>query len=458
MKVAVVGAGVSGLAVAYHLSRSNNHSVCVFEAQERWGGCLDSLSYKGMVLERGCESIVQKDPAGLGILTELGLEERKQGTVSHGAQSSIWQAGSLKPIPRGMRLMAPVEVGDFIRSSLLSWPGKLRVGLERFVPAEPKDDESLAHFVIRRFGQECLDHLAQPLVAGIYAADPFKLSLRSTFPEFLNLEQEYGSVTAGLLAKKKASGQSSEAVRYSRFFSFPRGISELTDSLAQAIGLDNIALSTSVTALRKTPDGVELKTSKGEQLFDHVVIAMPTPAIVTLLNHYPELQTYLASQTYHSVATVNLVYPRFAWDGVRRQNGFVCPASESGDIMACTFSSWKYAGRGTNEQFLARTYFGRIGRDDPCRYSDEALVNLSVRDLRRMAGVSISPEYSVVSRYSQAMPAYEVGHQEWLSNLELKLQETPWMSLLGNGFYGVGVPHCLAQGFKIARKIERSLS
>ena len=233
MNIAIVGGGISGLAAAWQAQR-DGHQFQVFEASESFGGLLKTRYLDdGLVLEGGAESCLRKKPELFELCKELGLEDEIVSTIRHNSGAFIVRDGALSPIPKGVRLMAPSALMPFLRSDLLSWSGRLRACLDLFLPKLEKgpghQEESLAEFVTRRLGAEVFHYLAQPLVAGIYGADPQMLSLEATMPLFQRLEQEHGSVIRGL----RAAGRDAESqgARYNLFFSLKRGFGSMVEEL-----------------------------------------------------------------------------------------------------------------------------------------------------------------------------------------------------------------------------------
>ena len=207
-KTVIIGGGISGLAVAYYLQEiaGENADFMLLESSSRLGGKITSDASGGFLVEGGPDSFLTQKSATLDLCRTLGLGDQLMGSNQTAMPSTyIYSKGRLHPMPEGMMLMAPTMILPILRSHLISWPGKIRMGMEVFVRPGPKDvDESLAGFVRRRLGSELLDKIAGPLMAGIHAGDPERLSLRSTFPMFADMEQASGSLVLGMMRRKKA--------------------------------------------------------------------------------------------------------------------------------------------------------------------------------------------------------------------------------------------------------------
>ena len=241
--VIIVGAGIGGLAAAYH-ARKRGLSVLLVEASDRLGGVIRTTVEDGCTLEHGPDSLVSVKPGGLELVRELGLESRLIGVPEAARKSLIARRGRLVPVPDGLYLLAPGRILPFLVSPLISWLGKLRMGLDLVLPrrAAGLPEESLAAFVRRRLGREALEAIAQPMVSGIYTADPETLSLAATMPQFLDLERDHRSLILGMMArmkKQKAMAQGASGPRYGLFLSLEGGLQTLVDALAAKLaGVD----------------------------------------------------------------------------------------------------------------------------------------------------------------------------------------------------------------------------
>lgn len=442
----IVGGGLSGLTAAYR-AHQRGWKFLLLESSQRFGGSLHTDYQGGLVQELGAESMVLAKPWGRDLCLELGLGDQLVTPMPEYRRTLIARNGRLVPIPEGLRLLAPSQWLPFLRSPALSWPGKLRMGLEFLLPPRRgSDDESLASFVRRRLGREALQRIAQPLVAGIYTADPETLSMQATLPQFLDYEQKYGSVCWGLLMSPEA--RASSGPRYQLFTSLKKGFQQLIDALVQKLPPESLRLDYRVQSLRAGPpwevDGFESQ---------RVLLATPTYEAARCLKFLDAgLAQHLEQQQYLSSATVNLVYPAEAVDRATRAYGFVVPAVENSDILACTFSHRKYPGRTPESLALLRTYIGGAARPEAVEWSDQQMVERSHAALAHLLRIRQAPLQSQVMRYRKAMPLYRVGHLSWVGILEDRLAAWPRLELTGNAYRGVGIPDCIRlAGEKIQR-------
>lgn len=433
----IVGGGLSGLTAAYR-ARQRGWKCLVLEGSQRFGGSLQTDYQGGLVQELGAESMVLAKPWGRDLCLELGLGDQLVTPMPEYRRTLIVRKGRLVGIPEGLRLLAPSQWLPFLRSPAVSWWGKLRMGLDFLIPPRRgNQDESLGSFVRRRLGKEALERIAQPLVAGIYTADPETLSMQATLPQFLEYEQRYGSVCRGLMLSAEA--RASSGPRYQLFTSLKKGFQQLIDALVQQLPPESMRLDYQVQSIRSGPpwevDGFQAR---------RVLLATPTyQAALCLQGLDPGLAQHLQTQEYLSSATVNLVYPAEAVDRATRAYGFVVPAVEGGDILACTFSHRKYPGRTPEALALLRTYIGGAKRPEAVEWSDEEMVERSHAALSRLLRIRQLPVQSQVMRYRRAMPLYRVGHLHWVSVLEDRLAAWPGLELTGNAYRGVGIPDCI---------------
>ena len=435
----VVGGGLTGLTAAYR-AHQRGWKFLLLEASDRFGGSLETLSADGLLQELGAESMVTAKPWGKELCLELGLADQLVSPQPEYHKTMIVRGGKLVSIPEGLRLLAPSQWWPFLRSPAVSWWGKLRMACEFFVPARPAGggDESLASFVRRRLGREALERIAQPMVAGIYTADPETLSMRATLPQFLEFERKYGSVCRGLLLSPEA--RASRGPRYHLFTSLRGGFGQLIEALRSQLPSECVRGGQPVTQLKPLENGWEVNGHSTAR----VVMATPTYVAAELVRPWDSAAADLLDrQEYLSSATVNLAYPLHSADKATRAYGFVVPAVEKRDILACTFSHRKYPGRTQGDVALLRAYVGGAARPEAMQWSDQEMVARSHCELSLLLGIGEPPVSSVVKRYLRAMPLYRVGHLDWLRTLEDQMSRWPALQLAGNAYRGVGIPDCV---------------
>lgn len=438
-RVLVVGAGIAGLSCAYELSRGGAQ-VTVLESRDRAGGVIVTERTGGYVIEGGPDSILSIKPAGLELVKELGLGDRIVPALSR--RVYVQHADELHPLPEGVFLTVPTKLGPMLKSRLFTLGGKLRMGMDLVLPRGSEvEDESLGSFVRRRLGRQALERLAEPLMAGIYLADAEELSLRATFPRFLDMEREHRSLIRAL--RRAPPGGS-----VSPFVSLRGGLGELVEKLVAALPTGSIRTGCTVRAIFP---GWTVRLDGESLSADRVVLAVPPPAAATLLNpHDPELAAALESIRAASSATVSLGWPASAVARPLDGTGFVIPRAERGTILACTWTSSKFEGRAPEGKVLVRAFIGETGLG-----AGDAELIASVRwELERRIGAKGEPEIARVFRWPAANPIYRVGHDRRVREIEERsTAKLPGLSIIGSGLRGIGIPDNVKEGRATARRI-----
>ncbi len=465
-RIIIVGGGISGLAAAHRLIELNNEQslgleVMLLEASPRLGGSIATERVGEFLVEAGPDSFITEKPWALRLCERLGLTSRLVSTQAAYQKIYVVHHGKLQPLPDGFFLLAPTRLWPLIRSPLFSWSGKLRAGLELFVPRRTaNDDESLASFVRRRFGRELLERVAQPLIGGIYAADPEKLSLSATMPRFLEMERNAGSLIRAMRREQRRRQKGSGA-RWSLFVALAGGMQELVDALASRFPAGTVRLGAKAAGLAwDTAKKVWLITTHaGEKLeANGVILALPSYGSAEILSSVaPELAEELNSLPYSSTATVSLAYRQGEIPFELNGFGFVAPAIERRRIIACTFSSVKYPGRAPEKHLLLRAFVGGALQPSLFEQDDRAMENGVRRELAELVGVRTAPLFSRIYRHPRSMPQYQVGHLEFLRRVEAKLAAFPALALAGNAYRGVGIADCIRSGEEAAEKLLENL-
>src|SRR4029079_5359684 len=330
-KIVIVGGGISGLAAAHRGHEINpSIKVTVLEASSRLGGTIQTIQRDGFLLERGPDSFISEKPEALALAKRLQIESRLIQTNEQNRRSFIVKQSKLRPVPEGFQLLAPSRIWPFLTSDIFSVTGKLRMAADLLLPRKEvngSNDESLASFVRRRFGSEALERMAQPMVGGIYTADPELLSLRATLPRFLEMERAHRSVIFAMLRKHRSLGNQKgvSGARYSLFLSFDRGMQVLTEALERTLSksvLSNsespkptVHLNTKIDSLKfagSENNRWQLISERGETFeADAVCLAVPSYIAGTLLKAAaPNLSGHLQRINFASTATLNLAYRR----------------------------------------------------------------------------------------------------------------------------------------------------
>jgi oxygen-dependent protoporphyrinogen oxidase len=314
-------------------------------------------------------------------------------------------------------------------------------------------DESLASFVRRRLGREALERMAQPMVGGIYTANPETLSLRATLPRFLDMERDHRSLILAMLRKGRAQSRGTSGARYSLFLSFDRGMEVLVQALAAAIAPRcDIRLDTRVDSLIWDAASWTIRTKTGQTLeADAICLAVPAHVAARLLSGVDKgLAGRLDQISYASTATINLAYPRAAISHPLDGFGFVVPFVERRSLIACTFSSVKFSGRAPDDHVLLRAFAGGALQPEVFALDEPEMLRRVESDLRELLGISEAPLFAEVAKWANSMPQYEVGHLDRVAQIENEVSQIPLLALAGNAYRGAGIPDCIQSGERAA--------
>lgn len=466
--VAIVGGGITGLATAYFLGRLAGEieaplKVTLIEAAGRLGGKILTERVQGFLIEGGADAFLVQKPWAVQLCRELGLED--QLVAPRPGKTYVLMGGRLRRLPEGAMGLIPTRLGSFARSELFTPWGKLRMGLDLLIPPRrDSQDESLARFIRRRLGREALERLAEPLLAGIYAADPQSLSLQATFPMLRELERRHGSLIRGALRMRRQRGQRGEQLQHegkplSVFLTLRKGLGTLTDALIRCLEPVRLLTRRRVMRLEPLAQGYHLALDDGSFIEADAVV-LTTPAFVTaelieLVS--PEAADLLAKIPYASTAVVTLGFSRQDIEHPLDGTGFVVPRIESRAITACTWSSSKWPDRAPEDFVLLRAFFGRFGQSDALCLKDPELIELALDELKDLLGVQGRPVLTRVHRWPRAMPQYLVGHLEHLAQIERALGNHPRIMLAGAAYRGIGLPDCIRQGKEAAQTVLQRL-
>ena len=473
-RVVVVGGGVAGMAAAHRVVELAAEAgaaidVQVLEARDRPGGSIETHHRDGFLIEGGPDSFITQKPWGLALCRRLGLTDEVIPTNPAYRRTFVIRRGVMHPIPEGFLLLAPSRIWPFVTSRLFSWPGKLRMGLDLILPARdhgPEGDESLASFVRRRFGREALERVAQPLVGGIYTANPENLSLRATMPRFLEMETNHRSLILamrkGIKAAAKRKGESTDSgARYSMFVSLARGMSRLIEVLQSRLPAGAVRTNSPVSRVERADRcwRVVLENGSSERA-DGVVLACPAYASADMVRQLdPALADEFSVIEYASSATMTLAFKReqipHALDGF----GFVVPIVENRTLIAVTFNSVKFEGRSPDGWVLMRAFLGGALQPEVYETDDDDLRKAVLRDLADLIGVRGEPAFVETYRWPRSMPQYPVGHLDRVGRIHDRLAASlPGLAVAGNAFGGVGIPDCVHSGETAASTVMDHLT
>ena len=439
LDAAIVGGGIAGLSAAFEL-QARGLSVRVLEATSRVGGVIATEHVGEWVIDAGPDSLLVQKPAAVTLCRELGIADRLVPTLTP-RTAYVVRDGRLHAISEGSFLGFPITVGALARSQLFSLAGKARMAGEILTPRRTIDeDESIGSFVGRRFGQEAVEYLADPLLAGIHAGDVDRLSMRALFPRLVDAERRSGSVIRALRALHiRPSPQGA-------FVSLPGGTGELVDALARALAPGTVVTAARATSLQRS-GGYSIESTAGRVRARSVVLAAPVYVAGLLVRAMDSTLAELCEAVpYASTATVIFAYRRDQVSHPLRGTGFVVPRTEGLALLAGTWVSSKWPGRAPPGHVLLRGYLG--GGRDPHRLEagDDELVETAQQDLGALLGISGAPLFTRLHRWNRQSPQYEVGHLQRIAQIERRLTSLPGVFVTGSGFRAIGIPDCISDG------------
>lgn len=458
--VVVIGGGLAGLAAAEEAVRAvPGVAVTIVEPAGRVGGVIESVREGGWLIERSADSFLVARPEGMRLVERLGLADDLVGIDPQVRRALILRGGRLFPVPTAFRLMAPGRTQSIFTTPLLSLAGRLRLLGEPLVPRGSGVDESLEHFAVRRLGREAFDRLVQPLVAGIWTADPAKLSMAAACPEFLEMERRHGSLSAGERARRRAAPHAPESsgARYGQFVSLAGGMESLPRRLWDTLAQAGVRLVCGrATAVSRGADGGWMVAVENlpPLAADAVVIAAPARAAARLVIDVDRpLAEALGSIEYAGSAVVSLGFLREQVRHPLDAAGMVVPRAEGRRILAVSFLSSKFPGRAPAGHVLMRTFVGGALDPEATDLADEQLVALVRRELEEVLGATGEPAIVQIDRWHAAMPQYHLGHVDRVAAIKQRIATLPGLALAGAAYEGVGIPQVIASGQAAARRV-----
>jgi oxygen-dependent protoporphyrinogen oxidase len=466
LRVAVLGGGISGLAAAHRLTQLLPHATFeLFEASDRLGGVLHTVERDGYLIEQSADNFLVKPAAGTELCGEVGLADQLLTTNEARRRAFVVRGGRLVPIPEGFYLMSPRRLWPFLASPILTLRGKLRMFVEPFIRRAAADaDESVASFARRRLGNEVFEQLVQPLVAGIYTADPEQLSMAATMPQFLEYERAQGGLLRSTLQLSKknrtATSENASGARYGLFVAPQRGMTSFIAALQSRLPRTTLRLNTVVSGI-SLHDGRRWQvdaTNEPPATFDAVVIALPSYAAACVLASCDsQLAAELDAIQYSGCAVVSLGFARkqigHALDGF----GFVVPRSERRRIIAGSFASLKFAGRAPADQVLIRVFIGGALQPELLNLTDVELVQVARQELGELLHTPGEPLVTDVARWPRSMPQYHLGHLDRVGRIEELVAKHTTLAVAGNAYRGVGIPQGIARGRAAAERVAAAV-
>ncbi|WP_211360003.1 protoporphyrinogen oxidase [Macrococcus equipercicus] len=456
-KVAVIGAGITGLSAAYYLQQQSDAQIDIIEQSDRPGGKIKTYQRDGYTIELGPESYLARKTIMTELADELGMKDDL--VTNNTGQSYIYARNQLFPMPGGSIMGIPTELKPFIKTGLLSPAGKLRAGMDYFIkPKKMTTDVSVGAFFRRRLGNEALENLIEPLLSGIYGADIDKLSLKSTFPNFKEQEEKHGSLIKGMRIQKSSAPKPAGTPK-GQFRQFRHGLQSFIDKLAETVAENGavIRYNSAVTAVESRNNKYALTINGEQQHYDGVIIAVPHTVFSKWFEDAP--LRYFRHMGATSVATVVMAFDEDQVNNEENGTGFVIARNSDTVITACTWTDKKWPHAAPPGKVLLRAYVGRPGDDVVKNNSDEELVALARHDLDKMMELKGAPEFTIVTRLMESMPQYEVGHIDRVRAVQQYMKaQYPGLLLTGASFEAVGLPDCVKQGKEAAVALAADLN
>ena len=455
-RVAVVGAGIAGLAAAYAAAQHPGWSVTLFEATGRLGGTIETVQQDGFTIECGPDSWVSDRSAARELAEELGLGGELMYSNDAIRRNYLAREGTLTPMPDGLRMMVPTRWAPILESPLFSWQARLAYlrepkraeELKRAALARSIDeDESVRSFVTRHFGVEATETIAGPLLAGVFGGDIDRLSAGAVLAPFVAQEREHGSLIAPAMqraAQQRASGSPPTPV----FTTLRSGLGTLVDRIAASLPTGCIRRSTAVAGLARRPAGgwiVETASGAAEH-FESVILATPADATRSLLHGLDTQAAALLPTEASSAVVVALCFAAQTAQRLRIPRGFgflVDPSRSDGskpELLAGTFMDQKFPDRAPQGAVFLRGFFGGQTADCLMEREDAGLVAAALASFARLLGPLPAPSLGLVRRWPRSLPQYTVGHPQRMRALAGRLEALPGLVLTGNAYHGVGLP------------------
>ncbi|MFF7352709.1 protoporphyrinogen oxidase [Streptomyces filipinensis] len=441
--VVVIGAGIAGLSAAHRLLGRGTR-VTVLEAADRVGGKLLPGEIAGVRVDLGAESMLARRPEAVTLAREVGLTGRLQAPAT--ATASIWTRGALRPMPKGHVMGVPGTAAAL--SGVLSDEGLARIERDAGLPrTEVGDDIAVGEYVAARLGREVVDRLVEPLLGGVYAGDAYRISMRSAVPQLFQAARTHTSLTEGVreIQARAAAGPQTGPV----FMGIEGGVGTLPLAVADSVRARGaeILTGTPVTGLRRQASGGWRITAGPRELHaDAVIVAVPAPVAARLLRaESPEAAAELAAVEYASMALVTLAYRRCDLS-LPEGSGFLVPPVDGRTIKASTFAShkWGWIAEEDPDVMVLRTSVGRHGETEILQRDDTALVEVSRHDLREATGLAAVPLETRVTRWTDGLPQYPVGHHARVARIREHVAKLPGLAVCGAQYDGVGIPACIA--------------
>lgn len=454
MKIAILGGGISGLVTAY-LLKKEQHEPVIIETSARPGGAIQSSVDDEWLIEHGPNSLLETSPKITQLVDEIGLGPKK----IYGND----QASNRYIVKNNAPVSLPTSPGAFLKTPLFSLSGKLGLLKEPFISSTSDEYETLASFVIRRLGPQFLDYAINPFVAGVYAGDPKKLSVKYAFKKLYELEEKYGSLIKGQIkGARERKKRGTVAKNAAKMFSFENGLESLPRVLAKKLTHELQLQCKNITVKKREREGFDVTYDKGGEkaLFkaDRVIFSIPS-------HRYHSIDTDLFDDHFYN-ALEDIYYPPVSVLalGFKREQiahpldgfGMLIPEVERKSILGTLFSNSIFQGRAPAGHALLTNFIGGARQPDIARKNTEELIDITMTDLRELLGVNGDPVISKHIYWPKAIPQYNVGYGRVYDAIHRMEKRSPGLHIHGNFRDGISLSDCISTSFELAEKIARS--
>lgn len=464
-KVVIVGGGITGLSAAFYMQKEAREKglpldVLLVEASNRLGGKIQTVRRDGFIIERGPDSFLIRKKS-IGILAEdLGIEDELVKNAT--GKAYIFVNGQLHPIPGGSIMGIPTEMGPFLKTGLFSLTGKLRAAGDFVLPRKPiEGDQSLGQFFRRRLGGEVVEKLIEPLLSGVYAGDIDHMSLQSTYPQFSEVEKNHRSLILGMkktAPKKTPSTNASSTKKEGAFHTFRNGLETLVEALEPKLDPGSVLKGVRLESIERIGEKNFLELNNGQKIEADAVIMTTGHAMASTLFAPHGLLQDLGEMPSTSVATVALAFPEESVVQDKEGTGFLVSRSGDYSITACTWTHRKWPTSTPEGKVLIRAFVGRVGDEAIVDLPDDEIEKIVLADLSSIIDIKGKPDFTVITRWKEDRPQYQVGHKQRIEGARKELADNfPQVKLAGASYAGVGLPDCVDQGKAAVAEVIQEL-
>lgn len=459
--VVVIGGGITGLTAAYYLQRAINEQklpidIKLIEASHKLGGKIQTVRKDGFIIERGPDSFLERKKSAAELVKDVGLEGQLVNNTA--GRSFVLVNEKLHSMPKGAVMGIPTQITPFITTDLFSVQGKMRAAADFIIPrSKVSGDQSLGAFFRRRLGDEVVENLIEPLLSGIYAGDIDRLSLESTFPQFYEVERKYRSLILGMKKTTPSAPQKTVSPKSQGIFqTLKGGLQSMVCAIEKKLPPSAILKGTRAVEVSRNGDreGYTVYLNNGKKIeAESVIVTLPHMFLADLFPHHECFYGFKDVPS-TSVATVAMAFDAQDVEDHMDGTGFVVSRNSDYTITACTWTHKKWPHTTPEGKVLLRSYVGRAGEETVVDLPDEEIEQIVLDDLKRIMDLRARPEFTIVTRWKQAMPQYTVGHKARIARMNEKVcRQLPGIFVAGSSFEGLGIPDCIDQGKAAAEKV-----